>query len=1065
MLKTFYKLLNVESGEETPVLLLLGNGFFMGIFFATFKIVSEALFLSTLGKHLALALFISALLGVISTSIFATLQNKMNFSTLTVINLILIFIFLGTVKFALDYADAIHYKKIVFAIFVMLQPIMSVTLLSFWGIFGRIFDLRQSKRIIGGVDSGQLLAAIITSFAVSILNQYIRNSDFLLISMVAVVFSGIFLLVIIKKYDLDEHSVKNAGSRKINTKITRIFKNRYVVLLSFFLFLSMVSFTFVAFSFLSVTEIYYPTEEQLLSFLGIFNGSIMILSLLLQTFVNERLIAVYGLKTALLVLPIVLGIFTVASIIAGNIFGYSGETSAFIWFFLFVALSKLFTESLKEALETPSFKLFFMPLDIKIRFDIQAKVEGVVNEFSRFIGGLLVLVLGYFAFFELIHYSYILVFIIIIWILVTGKLYAEYRINVKKKLQGHKDDKEIKQRQNIIIEKEASKMLRDPNASKVIFGLKLMEKLNPLHLRTAVNKLISSRNKPVKKFALDKMNEQKSSFTFSSNKVFSLNKNNNANLADWLNKQSNSKVISNQEIARLVRSEDIEDRKYMANLFPSIISDENVYYLLELMNDYEYAVKSAALIAAGKCRKKETYYSLIENLSSSKYSDKAINAFIEIGEEGFSALENAFYKAGQELKVLLRIIIIYGRIGGKAVDMLWSKIDFPDKKVVVQVLESLGECGFTAKGNQVTRIKFTIENDINNIALNLKLLEAIPSIENTKNLREALIHDNMHSLDHIFMLLSMIYDPHSIQLVHENLKTDTNEGATYAIELLDVFLSDDLKDKIIFLLDDIAKDHKINKLEAYYPQVDFTFEEALKTIINRDINLISRWTKSCAIHYIGKEKLGAYDQDLLANLFHPDLLIRETTACVLYQLDPDLYHQHVPRIEVNVRKELDALILAEANNPDRKLYNTEFRFNKIVFLHRLKVFEHVSGINLANTVDLSEELIMKAGDTFYLDEKMNQYFYMVYRGEVELLKNNVPLKKLEDGDFVGELIYFGPRNMFQIQSTQDTMLIIVEKERWYDLMMNQSEFALGILNNIDQVGQKAEESDEMKILS
>ena len=48
----------------------------------------------------------------------------------------------------------------------MTGPITAVLLLSFWGIFGRLFNFRQSKRIIGWIDTGQLIAAIIATLIV-----------------------------------------------------------------------------------------------------------------------------------------------------------------------------------------------------------------------------------------------------------------------------------------------------------------------------------------------------------------------------------------------------------------------------------------------------------------------------------------------------------------------------------------------------------------------------------------------------------------------------------------------------------------------------------------------------------------------------------------------------------------------------------------------------------------------------------------------------------------------------------------------------------------------------------
>jgi hypothetical protein len=69
------------------------------------------------------------------------------------------------------------------------------------------------------------------------------------------------------------------------------------------------------------------------------------------------------------------------------------------------------------------------------------------------------------------------------------------------------------------------------------------------------------------------------------------------------------------------------------------------------------------------------------------------------------------------------------------------------------------------------------------------------------------------------MLLAMLYDTRSIQLVKENIDSGTSEGITYAVELLDVFLSDQLKQRVIPVLDDLTDNERINKLDYYFPRV------------------------------------------------------------------------------------------------------------------------------------------------------------------------------------------------------------------------------------------------------
>ena len=59
MLKALLSIINVEEGEERPALLMLGYGFFMGVFLATYKVVAETLFLKTMSEDLQEAFFIS----------------------------------------------------------------------------------------------------------------------------------------------------------------------------------------------------------------------------------------------------------------------------------------------------------------------------------------------------------------------------------------------------------------------------------------------------------------------------------------------------------------------------------------------------------------------------------------------------------------------------------------------------------------------------------------------------------------------------------------------------------------------------------------------------------------------------------------------------------------------------------------------------------------------------------------------------------------------------------------------------------------------------------------------
>src|SRR5690606_12029379 len=272
-------------------------------------------------------------------------------------------------------------------------------------------------------------------------------------------------------------------------------------------------------------------------------------------------------------------------------------------------------------------------------------------------------------------------------------------------------------------------------------------------------------------------------------------------------------------------------------------------------------------------------------------------------------LDAAFYRSGQSTHTKLKLVQVIGRIGGqKAREILWHKMDYPNKVIVSQVLLSLGECGFKAGVSQITRIKYAIESDIADISWNLSALQEIGDEGFAEAIKASLRSEIQHDIDHIYMLLTMLYDTRSIQLVKENIDSGTTEGITYAIELLDVFLSDQLKQRVIPLLDDLTDSERINRLEYFYPRIKLDAKLVLKFLINRDFTQSNRWTKACVIFQIGILRISDFKLDLIAQLFNPDPLLYEVAAWALFQISEEDYEINARRLGEARKRELDHLI-------------------------------------------------------------------------------------------------------------------------------------------------------------
>ncbi|MEM6523538.1 MAG: HEAT repeat domain-containing protein [Bacteroidota bacterium] len=1038
MLKALFKALNVRPEEENQVILLLGNGFFMGIFLATYQISAETLFLNRLEQYLKEAILISGLLGVFTTAFFSFLQNRVSFSKLALSNLLLIGA--GTlVMFALFNVGSEDIQDLlVFIMFALIGPILAVCLLGFWGIFGRLFDLRQSKRIIGGIDIGQLSAAILASLTIPFLSELIPDTtSYLPICAISLLISAFFLYLITSKYDLKKAESSSSSEEVMDTRIKALRKDKYVKLLSVFLIFSMMAFTFVQFSFQNVVSAQYPEEENLREFLAYFTLAILVFGMLMQTFVNDKIISEYGLKITLLVLPVILLVFTLATIITGTIFGFDPSVGgSFIWFFLLVSANRFFNYSLRDSLENPTFKLYFIPLDNRVRFNIQTKVEGVVNESARFIAGAIIFGISFVSFFEDIHYLYFIVALVVGYFIIIGKMHLEYRNKIQLKL-------EQQQREGItetyspleMLTTELSGSLNDHRVSKVMFSYKLLEKMEPQILPNAINTMMIHESEIIRDFAQLKMNEIKglsvSDKYVITGKSKETSDKNVVSASDLLDLFS-SGDIGKSRVSKLAKSDNPEDRQYAAELLANSEEKENISFLIELLSDLNSQVRLTAIKTAQRRYNTEVVRALIGNLKNPRFYVPASGALTVIGAKALQILDNAFYRTGQDTQTMLRIVQVMGRIGGEmARTLLWNKIDYPDKFMVSQVLIALGNAGFKAGITQIPRIKYAIESDIEDIAWNMAAIDEVGNEFFGSDIKKAIEEEIAYDVEHIYMLLSMLYDAQSIELVKENIESGTNEGVTYALELLDVFLSEDLKQRIIPVLDDLTYAEKYKKLEVFYPRDPLDEKMVLKFLLNRDFSQTNRWTKTCILYQIGLLEIREFYFDLIANIFNPDPLLREMAAWSLNKIDRQAYLENVGRIPIYEKRQLENVIKPEGGL-------SALRFDKVIFLKKLDIFDDIIGLVLADLIDITEEIVLRNGETLQLGDSQNDHFYIIFDGSVNMMVDNRIDGNVSRGEFIGEVGY---SNSNSVLATSDTVLLKMAKDNFYELLSDNISLA------------------------
>ncbi|MBS1978445.1 MAG: hypothetical protein JST46_13830 [Bacteroidetes bacterium] len=1053
MLEKLLSFLNVRPEERIMVLLMLGAGFFMGVFLATYGVVAESLFLSTLGNELNKAFLASGGLGIVATVAFSFAQNKIKFSNLTTFSILLIVAITSFFYLGLHFGPKTYQEPIIFYMFCMTGPITAILLLSYWGTFGRLFNFKQSKRIIGWIDTGQLIAVILANFLIPLTSAFFPSTDnYLIVCCLAILISALHFITISVRFPLIKNDPKEFDASVMReTSMKKVVTDPYTKLLSLFLIISMVVLIFGQYAFQELIKVQYPNQRELTNFLAFFNLTIFGLSFLMQTFVNDRLVSNYGIRVALLILPLIVLLFAVSGTVIGLSFGYTPAMAptAFIYFFVSVALVRLFNSMVRDSLENPMFKLLFIPLDSQYRFGIQSKVEGVINEVGRLAAGALIFSFAVIPNFNILWMPIIIGLLCIVYILVVQKLYGGYKAKIRSKLETVDVKEEKLEVGYTQITKRLENNLNAARSGLAVFSYKLLEKINPSNMGVWVNTLFKNPQEEARDFAQRRINEIKG-LSVSDRYVIRYDKNKADISSKNLLTKSELELIINSggditksRIVRLARSSEPGDRQYAAELLLHG-SDENASFLVELLSDPDTNVRNTAIKTAIKRNNNEVIMALVENLANPLYSNQAMNALVLIGGKALSLLDSAFYRSGQNTQVMIRIVQIIGRIGNqRARDMLWNKIDYPDKVLVSRVLLAMGEAGFKAGMAQISRIKYAIENDIGDISWNLNAIDEMGSEGYGEEVKEALVAEIANDIQHIYMLLAMLYDTRSIQLVKENIDSGTVEGIAFAIELLDVFLSEELKQRVIPVLDELSLQEKISRLEVWYPRTRLDERLVLKFLINRDFTQTNRWTKACVLKQIGLLRIHDFTLDLIAQLFNPDRLISEMAAWALHEIKPSDYEANVQRLPEETRRNLDFAILHEQRRHGLTL------FDRVMFMRSMNAFKGLSGLSLSFIADLAGEVFLDENEMLVLDEKFNNDFYIVYSGEVDYFDRGEMKTTYSSGQFVGEMLSvpgFAKSNV--LRSHDRSILLRISKDQFYELLSENVKLADRVLEYV-----------------
>jgi len=993
-----------ESGEKSIVSILLTQSVFMGLFLGAFDISAHSLFLSIFDeKILAIGYIVSGIAGIILSSLFTWFQPRIQFKNFAIINLIVITSITLFLWIVLLISPA---KWVIFFIFSMVGPLNIITLLLFQGTKGKLLRLKPGEKLFVLADAGLIIGIIIISFAIPLLlsiNFEINN--ILLISASSALAATIIQIMI----GLQSQQFSASGKQEpVKTTEKRslfaLFReDSYLRIIVIFLVLSIVTLFFVQYSFLAVTRIRFPSEVDLARFLGIFTGSLMLFTLLVRFILFPYLIRSYGLRTCLAISPVVIALLTAVTIATGILTGYSQEsTGGLLIFFLLLLLSRFFSKSLKDSIENPSYKVIYQTIDENIHNSVQTGMTGIINEIAVLSSGLILAGLGLLSFIKLIHFSWILLIVILVWLVLAFRLYSEFRKSIRKALvtAGNASD---------------TVFLSDQGILKNRFSADRAFRMDYFNLISGDYSVLEyNRNR----WYFEKIIEHSAS-TQDINLLPVLKKlAANTGLDESLCQRSAEMVELLERLPYIHHDEDKKITNAKRNLSGTRLPQTTE--ILRLLRDNSIESKRLAIYMIGKFKLSDMLPEVCDCLNVEGLKTDAFAVIRSFGTIAENDLLRYYLVSSGNIKVSKSILRLLGKIcTEKSIEFCFSRLWSNSRHLKEIALNCLISCEFKPSEEDKERLHQLISDIIGVMTWDLYAKICLEKNDDAF-LLVVMKNEIRRWNEFLYNILSLTYDSVSIGKIRKNIENGTVESLNNAHEMIDIVIDDSIKPILISFLDVVPEEVKLQNIYQYFPGEIPEHNRLMEDIINRDYNLLSLWTRACTLRNLPEIKGDDMAESVVALLFSQELIIQEESAKLLARSKVDLYRSVSHRIPVTSRQRLDNIINGATNE-------MELLFEKVQFLSNC--FTGISEedlLPLAESMKFEKDVLtglktIRDDSIFWLlsDDRLVIKVYVHYAGELM-----DPLKKLHGLDnnsfyvlslnAVDEHLYQFPERSFEI---------------------------------------------------
>ncbi len=893
----YIKMFNIRPGEGQAVFYLMVFSFFVGLSMTFYFAASNAIFIQYFEPYMIpLSYVASGFVVWIAWWLLSRLDRKLSIRWQLILKFVFVFVTVSAISSGVWFLDA---PWLVFVMFTWIRILVYITLVTFWGLAGRLFNIQQGKRVFGLLGVGEVVSIIIGYFSVPFLLRFLKTPDLLFLSSASLLICLVIVLVILRVFKAQLSDAQAAGQKKTvkaddKPDYWQMVKKPYFLFISLMALVPIFGYLFIDFLFLAQTKVEFANNpETIAGFLGVFLGFVAIVELAFKL-LSGRILNRYGLKAGLVSLPVILFSGVLLAALSGTFYGSAGI------FFAFIAMARLFERSIRAGVYEPAFQLLYQPVPADQRLIFQNQIEGIPKASGTVITGVIILLFSAIHYFNLIHFSWILAVVLALWVWIALKMYDQYRKMLRSKLtELMAESSENAQKGYSLVKSCLTASLSKPATR--INGL--AEGIFPLECEQMIPDIFRSSPVSIKKPLLKKITDnhmlgllpflrKEQGVQHSDDELHVL-------IKDAITHLENKEFISFKNLSVRCRSGNPADRIKVAAILGSSGRYETIRLLIDLMKDDNAEVRRTAIISAGKTKRVELLPYVIENLSNPEFAGAARIGLKIIGEPVLYDLSRLFEKSEKDKRLQRDIVWIFESIGGnRALRFLKSKMFHHDDEIRRLIHIGLGKLNYRASVSERANLKGYIEEAVENALWVQASLLDIENIDDGRGLQLALLDQLEAEKEYVFVLLSLLYDSKTIDHIREYVESKDAKAKVYALEMSDMLIDDEVKQLFFPLFEDIGIRERLQRLSYKFPQEQMVPFDRLLDILNREPAKAWPWTKACALDLLdsqAKEQKEQLQTVLAAFIVHPQILLAELAAWKMYKADKTSFEETLQR--------------------------------------------------------------------------------------------------------------------------------------------------------------------------